>query len=138
MLSRKPGDREIKLASLSTDCLLRWFHLIETSPKRFVSQEQGQLIANTGYSFQRLARALAQFAVTASVMRWKLLPKFHVYTHLLEESLYRGENPRGYHCFEDEDNIGRWKKLCNGTQGSLMEFRLLSRYLLRLGAAPKR
>ena len=143
LLSRKPGDTEIRLASMSTDCLLRWFHLIETSPKRFVNQEQGQQIANAGYSFQRLARALAQFGVRASVMRWKLLPKFHVvwlhsiwesfffggpnrfeiwqvYTHLLEDSLFRGENPRGYHCFEDEDNIGRWKKLCNGTQGCLV------------------
>ena len=78
LLSRKPGDTEIRLASMSTDCLLRWFHLIETSPKRFVNQEQGQQIANAGYSFQRLARALAQFGVRASVMRWKLLPKFHV------------------------------------------------------------
>ena len=138
LLSRKPDDREIKLASWCVDSLLRWFHLVETSPKRFLSDAQAQGIADAGYSFLRLIMALANHGASLSIFRWKLLPKHHAYAHLLEDSLHRKENPRAYHCFQDEDMIGRWKKLCHGTQGSLMEYRLMARYLLRMGATAKR
>ena len=89
--------------------------------------------------------------------------------HLMEDCTTRLENTRAYHCFQDEDTIGQWKKLCNGmtsilsshscktflcccrlgswvsevsfkstsVQGAGMEYRLLSRYLLRLGASSK-
>ena len=128
--ARRQGDQACKLvcglpAAVVSSC-------------RDVADAQAQGIADAGYSFLRLIMALANHGASLSIFRWKLLPKDHAYAHLLEDSLHRKENPRAYHCFQDEDMIGRWKKLCHGTQGSLMEYRLMARYLLRMGATAKR
>ncbi|CAE7245657.1 unnamed protein product [Symbiodinium sp. CCMP2456] len=123
-LMRRVADPEVKLASMMLDSLLRWFHLVETAPRRL------QLPAFLCCSGEAGAASL-------SILRWKLLPKHHAFAHVLEDSLLRRENPRAFHCFQDEDMIGQWKKLCSGTQGALMEYRLMARWLVRLGASAK-
>ena len=43
-------------------------------------------------------------------------------------------NVRYVHTFKDEDNVGVVKKLAEKvTKGELMEYRILCRFLLRLG-----
>ena len=110
---------------------------METAPRRFLSDVEARAIAEAGYEFLCLNAALARHAINRSLLRWKLLPKHHAFAHVLEDALLRKENPRAFHCNQDEDMIGQWKKLCCGTQGALMEYRLMAQYLVRLGPPVK-
>ena len=74
---QQPEQQEIQLANMATQSLLRWFHLIESSPKRFVSPEQAHEISRAGYSFLRITGSLARLAIHRQIFRWKLLPKHH-------------------------------------------------------------
>ena len=71
-------NAELLLASMAADSILRWFHLQEIAPKRFLGEAAAKEIATAGYSFLRIYQALAKTASTRNIFRWKLLPKHHV------------------------------------------------------------
>ena len=71
--------------------------------------------------------ALADEAIRRNIRRWKVLPKFHAFTHYY----YHKTNPRAFHCYLDEDFVGRLKRLVNGvcaTGGTRTSRRAMSRY----------
>ena len=56
------------------------------------------------------------------------------YGHIQEDILEKLENPRAYHCFTDEDSVHQWKKLAIAMPATCIEDRMMTRYLIRLGA----
>ncbi|CAL1129990.1 unnamed protein product [Cladocopium goreaui] len=78
---------------------------------------------------------LAILSVLRSVARWRLLPKVHPFRHMNEDMRNRLYNYRYCHTFKDEDNVGVCKKLAERVaKGDLMEYRIMTRFLLRVGS----
>ena len=127
-------DQEIQLAHLATRAMTCWFDRLARFP-RLLSQAQGNEISNFGFRFLRLYRQLAILSVLRSVARWRLLPKVHPFRHMNEDMRHRLYNYRYCHTFKDEDNVGVCKKLAERVaKGDLMEYRIMTRFLLRVGS----
>ena len=64
--------------------------------------------------------------------RWKAVPKFHSFRRISEDQISTLLNARYFHSFADEDFIGVFKRLVLKVPKELLEFRCLTRSLLRL------
>ena len=127
-------DQEIQLAHFATRAMSCWFDRLARFP-RYLSQAQGTEVSNFGFRFLRLYRQLAILAVLRGVARWRLLPKVHPFRHMNEDMRDRLYNYRYCHTFKDEDNVGVCKKLAERVaKGDLMEYRIMTRFLLRVGS----
>ena len=124
---------ELELASGMVTALTVFFHRMEVAGRYLLEQEASALMDATT-TFLQLYGVLALHAWRHSVRRWKATPKFHMLRHLAEDMLTTRINARTFHCYIDEDFIGHWKKLAVVVPRELMEFRMLTRYLLRLKA----
>lgn len=77
---------------------------------------------------------LARLCVQKNVSRFKLVPKMHICRQSAEDIVLLYDI-KHHHCnsFEDEDCVGIMKKLaCKVHAGSLMEYRIICRWLLRV------
>ena len=127
-----PVDVEVLNASVAIKALCAWFDILERSP-RFLSQNDADATFNFGNKFLRTYERLGIIAVIRGSKRWKFIPKLHVFMHLIEDVKSTTENSRFFHCFRDEDFMGVCKKLAiRVAKGPLFEYRVLTRYLLRL------
>ena len=125
---------EAKLVRVMCQLLEKFFSLSEQAP-RFLSEAQAQEMNDAVLAFLRTYETLAKYGLQCGRRRFKIVPKFHVFKHIGEDVLRTRYNYRYYHCFLDEDYIGAWKTLATRTSKELMEFRLITRYLLRLRAS---
>lgn len=127
-------DAELYNLCIASRSLRAWFDLVERAP-RFLSQSQRVELYSLGQKFVKSLDRLAFIALMAGSSRWRLQPKLHAYIHLNEDHLHYGMNCRFYHCYLDEDHIGLTKRLTQKVhRGDLLEFRVLCRWLLRLGS----
>lgn len=70
--------------------------------------------------------ALAVEAGHLKKCNWKLLPKFHAVTHYYDCRV----NPRRVSCYQDEDMVGRVKKIYVSCHGKTAPSRSLERYAI--------
>ncbi len=77
-------------------------------------------------------RALAALAVLAQQpgSAWRLTPKAHALTHLAYDSGLG--NPRAAHCYQDEDFVGRVKRIYVRCHGRSAPLRAVQRYALHM------
>ena len=73
--------------------------------------------------------ALAAEALASNKKLYKLVPKFHALTHYYDTRL----NPRRVTCYQDEDMVGRMKKIYVNTHGKTAPTRSLQRYRVVIG-----
>ena len=128
------GNAEVYNACTASRALKSWYDLLERSP-RFLNDGQRVELHDLAMKFVRVLERLAVIALLNQRMRWRLQPKVHSFIHIAEDHLWFGVNARSVHCYIDEDSIGLMKRLALRVhRGSLMELRMLCRYLLRLGS----
>ena len=125
--------KELRLAFGVTNAMASFLNQMEQSP-RYLNEAQATGMATACSTFLSLSEILALVSLQRGVARWKIVPKHHTMKHLAEDQLTSHYNIRHYHCFVDEDNIGVWKTLVQAVPKELLEFRCLTRYLLRLKA----
>ena len=124
---------EVLNASLAARAICGWFDAVERA-KRFLTQDEATTIYNFGMTFLKTYHRLSMMSVLSGVRRWKVIPKLHILMHLNEDAFHKRVNPRATHCFRDEDNVGLVKRLAIRVhKGPLFEYRILTRWLLRLG-----
>ena len=82
------ANLEIDLAWMAVHHMVRWFHIMETSPRRYVSSAQAAGMMEAGKRFLKVSQTLAQYAVDRNLLRWKVLPKHHV-PHVPDGNFYR-------------------------------------------------
>lgn len=127
-------DLEIRLALAACNSMCVFFDRMERS-KRYLSQQEGDELYVAALTFTQAVEKLATLNVQRNVQRFKLIPKHHVVLHLGEDQKRFLYNARHYHCYRDEDNVGLMKRLAVAVhKGSLMEMRILTRWLLRLSS----
>ena len=73
--------------------------------------------------------ALAAEALASNKKLYKMVPKFHALTHYYDTRL----NPRRVTCYQDEDMVGRMKKIYVQTHGKTAPKRSLQRYRVVIG-----
>lgn len=72
--------------------------------------------------------ALAVEALAANVKIWKLVPKFHALVHIISSRL----NPRKQQCYDDEDMVGKIKRVFVKCHINTAAERTLQRYILMI------
>lgn len=128
------GNAEVYNACTASRALKSWYDLLERSP-RFLDNTQRVELHGLAMKSVRVLERLAYIAMLNNRMRWRLQPKVHPFIHIAEDHLWFGVNARFVHCYIDEDSIGLMKRLALRVhRGSLMELRMLCRFLLRLGS----
>lgn len=139
LLSQHPDDTECKLAHLAARAMVCWLDRLARFP-RLLSQPQGDEISKLGFQFLRLYKRLAVLGIMKKAARWRMLPKLHPFRHMNEDMKKHRYNMRYCHTFKDEDNVGVMKKLAEKVvKGDIMEMRILTRFLLRVGSwVPRR
>jgi hypothetical protein len=126
--------QESTLAALALRALSCWFDRLVRYP-RYLSEAQSKEISMHGFSFLRLYNKLAILSVVERLGRWKLIPKHHPFRHMQEDMRNKRYNYRYVHTYKDEDHVGILKKLAERVhKGDLLEFRVLTRFLLRLAS----
>lgn len=127
-----PVAVEVLNTSVATRAMAAWFDSVERSG-RILSPSEARSIYNFGMTFLKAYHRLGVQAAVTGSRRWKFIPKLHVVHHLCENAVMYGENPRFVHCFRDEDHVGLIKRLAVRVhKGPLFEYRILTRWLLRL------
>lgn len=128
--------KEWRLAVAAAECLACFFDRSERSG-RLLSQHEADDISSALFKFLQLYRLLIKNSLVRCCHRYKVIPKVHVLVHVAEDIRDTCMNCRQYHCFLDEDFIGQMKDLTIKLPkvGLGLEYRLLTRWLLRLGAS---
>ena len=99
---------------------------------RYLWDQQANEFAASCATFIRGYDKLARLCVQNHVSRFKLIPKMHICRHLAEDIVRFEDNIKHHHCYKDEDCVGIMKTLtCRVHVGSLMEYRIICRWLLR-------
>ena len=125
--------KELTLASGAATAMVSLLDTMETSP-RYLSQEQASRMHTACTTFLSLYQLLAAHSLVSQRPRWKATPKFHAMLHLCEDQCHSLLNMRTWHCFADEDYVGIFKQLVLQCPKELLEFRCITRMLLRLKA----
>lgn len=95
---------------------------------RFLDTDARAEVAQHVEDALTLYNALATSAAAAGHARWRLIPKLHALTHIAYDN--EGVNPRAVHCYQDEDMVGRVKRVYMRCHGSTAPQRALERYVL--------
>ena len=131
-LSSRVPDLEVRLATATASAMCVCLDRIERFGRYLTRNEAKQIKeAMDGFVFGYCK--LATLNVQCRTPRWKLIPKLHVMRHMAEDAEKHLYNPKYHHTFKDEDTVGLLKHLCVAVhKGGLLEFRVLTRWLLRL------
>lgn len=99
---------------------------------QFLDEDAANDLAGLGQEALQLYHAAASEACSQNKFAWLMLPKAHVFDHLLACVKSERYNFRFYHNFEGENMVGVLKPLCVMSLGKGMETRFLKRSLLKL------
>ena len=129
------GDlkQELHVATAATTAIASFLHEMETSPW-FLTAEQANRMRTAIETYLSLIQVLALISHKRQKPRWKCVPKHHSLLHLIEDQSSSLINMRAYHTFLDEDFVGVFKALAQQVPKELLEYRCMTRYLLRLKA----
>ena len=126
------ADFELGLAWACCQRLCAFFDLLERRP-RYLSEEDALQLNAHGQRYTQLYFRLAKLAISQNVLRWKLVPKNHIFSfHLCAEMARNQINIRFMHCYVDEDTMGTIKALARRVHRRLLEVRVLCRWQIRL------
>ena len=133
----QPEDESLKeelgLASAATTAVTALLHHMETSP-RYLTEQQAALMKEACTTYLRLYQVLAFKSAELRWCRWKAIPKMHLLLHLVEDQCKCKYNMRFFGCFQNEDFVGQFKLLVAEVPKELLEYRCMTRFLLRLEA----
>jgi hypothetical protein len=135
------GGRWPTIAALAW--ALAEFYQVMEAEGRFMSAEGSARFVRAGEAMLQLYHGLAKDASAKGQLMYGLRPKMHLLSHLCIQVAHDKLNPRFFHCFKDEDMIGRTVKVASKCHRVTISQRMLQRYMLRLllrwhGHAPKR
>ncbi len=98
---------------------------------RFMTVNEEQAAARHGE-----AALACLFVLSQCHERWHIVPKVHALAHLVYDSAR--VNPRYAHCYQDEDMVGRMKKVYKQCHATTAERRALQRYGVALAVTALR
>ncbi len=86
--------------------LASYFYVCKQAGRFFAEQEADQ-VHSSGHQYLFMYSELRRRSIHENTNLWHLIPKHHQFQHLLLDCQLDRVNPRWFHCFGDEDQIGR-------------------------------
>ena len=126
--------RELRLASAATTAMASFMDQMERAG-RYLEPSEARAMDDACHTFLSLYEILILVSLRRGSPRWKAVPKHHSFRHISEDQMSTLLNARYFHSFSDEDFIGVFKRLVLKVPKELLEFRCLTRSLLRLKVA---
>jgi hypothetical protein len=105
------------------------FHHCMEHSDRYFSDEYRKRVLLALECFLISYSALARMSIDLSRNRWRIVPKMHYMCHTLLDIRATNRNPAYYHCFTDEDFVGRVAKSSSQLHRTTCMLRVLERYL---------
>ena len=109
--------------TFETICARNGRYLTPPDLRAAVDAVEGALLAQN---------ALASDAIAQAHLRWHLIPKHHMTTHMAYDFCQQA-NPRHVHAYPDEDLIGKMKRLMSLCHGATAGRMGLMRYIILVG-----
>ncbi len=122
----RAGESKTATLRASLLCGLRDLDCVYKGEGRFLSHDQEKAAAGHCSAAMKALSELEQ--LTESKGPWYLTPKAHALLHIARDSAMA--NPRVVHCYQDEDFVGRVKRLYSACHGKTAPRRSLERYCL--------
>ena len=140
VLKSTPGwpealGEELRLADAATTALASYLHETECAG-RYLSRDEAWKMRKAVETYLSLVQVLALCSLRRKIPRWKCVPKHHMMFHIVEDQCQTLLNARTFHTFVDEDFVGLFKNLVLQVPKEMLEYRCLTRFLLRLRAMP--
>lgn len=126
------GEEERCLVQAVTYWLAKAYSIMEGNPRN-LSAEVADGLARCFEELLSVWTALSNLALEVSALGWPVRPKWHLIAHLADIVRADRVNPRHYHCFRDEDQVGTLIKVAASSHRSTVSISVLNKYLLRLG-----
>ena len=98
---------------------------------KFFNREQKAECVNQFEDALHCYHALSKLRHTDGKKLYRWLPKHHALVHIFMD--YGFINPRKVSCMQDEDMVGRAKRLYNGSHPAWAPLRTIQRYLIMVG-----
>ena len=117
---------------VSLSWALAEFYLVMELEGRFMSDAGTQGFVLAGETMLQTYYGLACEAAKSKKMMYGLKPKMHLVSHLCEQIQVDRRNPRLFHCFKDEDMIGKTVRVAAKCHRVTITARMMQRYMLRL------
>ena len=99
---------------------------------RFLTPAERTQVYRSGHKFLYMYSELRWRSEQENTYLWGLYPKFHQYHHLVLDAYHDGCNPRYFHCFGDEDQVGRMIALARASHPSKVVFNTITLYWIGL------
>jgi hypothetical protein len=96
---------------------------------RYFSDDYRKRVLVALDAFLTAYSALARMSIDAGKNRWRVVPKMHYMKHTCLDIVKTNRNPAYYHCFTDEDFVGRVAKSSSQLHRTTCMLRILERYL---------
>ena len=74
---------------------------------RFFTDAEAEAVNHAGHTFLYMYSELRRTSISEATYMWNITPKWHQFHHLILDSVSDRSNPRYFHCFGDEDQIGK-------------------------------
>lgn len=108
--------------------LVRFYTILECEGVCLSPHARTEL-PKVGFRLCNIYAKLAHEAVEQGRMKWKLVPKFHLFQHLTEWQTVDFGNPRFWWCYPDEDLIGHLIEVAGSTHPRTMPLVSLFKWL---------
>lgn len=111
--------------------LAMYFHILKSAGPR-LNDDEAHTLRLCSQTFLCLYSALARNTHPQNVNCWHHVPKFHQYDHLVLDAIEERVNPRTFHCFGGEDQVGKLIKMAGTAHPFTVATTTVKRYLLLL------
>ena len=111
--------------------LSKYFHTCKRAGRFFTLGER-DTVHRAGHTFLHMYSELRWRSEERASCMWGIVPKFHQYHHLVLDCFEDGYNPRFFHCFGDEDTVGKMITLAKASHASTVVFNTLTLYWIGL------
>ena len=113
-------------------CAFAQWQLMHESMGQYLTPEQANSLHEVGMAALHFYGAAAHEAASQNKMRMLLIPKAHIYEHILRDGVRELYNCRFFHNFGSEDFMKSLKSTCIACAGANMEIKVLKRSLLKI------
>ena len=95
---------------------------------RFLSQEQATAMQEDGFTFLAAYAACHKWAQEHSLVHFTMKPKYHAFIHMVYDLEQNLENPKHFHCFQDEGYMGVIARISKGCHRRVYPIRGMQRF----------
>ena len=110
--------------------LLARFYEIISAESMFLSEAAKTEVPRIGVQLAMMYQQLSIYAFGRGIRLWKMMPKMHLFLHLVEDQAPLYGNPRYWWTYGDEDLVGHLIDMSDGLHPRTLVVSLLFKWLI--------